>query len=206
MLLQIAKVRRAIQSQGEHRIEVCVPITSDIDLVVAANVRRRRMDAGMTIKDLCAALGVSHQTIVKIERGDIRIQTDKILILSKLFSCSIDELFDGAEREYEKVSTNFIPGFRLLVRSVALIEDQQCLAALLAVTKALADASIATREASAVLAQVQGGEPGDLAPGQVEHLDPGPPLLPQPSGNPAGVVVKNKRATSVGKHKQTPER
>lgn len=183
-----------------------MPITSDIDLIVSVNVRRRRLDAGLTIRDLCVALGVSHQAIVKIERGDIRIQTDKILALSKLFSCSIDDLFDGAQREYEKINTDFIPGFRLLVRSVALIEDQQALSALLAVAKALADASTATREASAVLAQAQGGEPVAMETDQVPGVAPVHLTSPEPPSDPAAAVGKSKRATSPGRRRQTPDR
>lgn len=183
-----------------------MPVTSDIDRIVSLNIRKRRLAAGMTIKDVAIALGISNQMIVKIERGDVRIQPDKMLTISNLFSCSIDDLFDGAANEYEKISADFIPGFRLLVRSVAIIEDQQALSALLAIAKALADASIAAREATAVLARAEAGKLDALREYGVEDVAAQPDPVPMLSDDRVRAALKSKRVNSTGKTRKTPER
>ncbi len=50
---------------------------------------------GMTQMKVAEQLGVSQQAIAKWETGDSMPRADKLLELSKLFGCTVDELLKG---------------------------------------------------------------------------------------------------------------
>lgn len=67
------------------------------DIVVGANVRRLRVEADLTLTDLCAALGISHQQLQKYETGANRISAGMLYELARFFALPVDALFDGSE-------------------------------------------------------------------------------------------------------------
>lgn len=67
------------------------------DIVVGANVRRLRTEAGLTLAELCTALGISHQQLQKYETGANRISAGMLYGLARFFALPIDALFDGSE-------------------------------------------------------------------------------------------------------------
>lgn len=69
----------------------------DTDLIVGANVRRMRTEAGLTLADLADALGISHQQLQKYETGANRISAGMLYELARFFAISVDRLFDGGE-------------------------------------------------------------------------------------------------------------
>lgn len=63
-------------------------------LLIGNNVRRLRFDNDeMTQKDLAAAVGVSRQTIVAIEKGQYSPTLELAFKLSKAFDKPINEIF-----------------------------------------------------------------------------------------------------------------
>jgi len=60
---------------------------------VANSVREHRKNAGLTQEDLAAAMSVSRQTIISIEKGKYVPSLPLALKLARFFKCSTDEVF-----------------------------------------------------------------------------------------------------------------
>ncbi|MFF2755731.1 helix-turn-helix transcriptional regulator [Psychrobacillus sp. NPDC058041] len=56
-------------------------------------VREKRIDLGMTQDELSEKLDVSRQTIISLEKGKYNPSITLAFKLSRLFQCSIEELF-----------------------------------------------------------------------------------------------------------------
>lgn len=67
------------------------------DLVVGANLRRLRADAGVTLSELAEALSISHQQVQKYETGANRISAGTLYELARFFAVPYDQLFEGAD-------------------------------------------------------------------------------------------------------------
>lgn len=57
-------------------------------------IRAQRQAAGMKIKDVCAALGVSRTAVFNWEHGQMNPSAANLKRLSALFGCSIDDLLE----------------------------------------------------------------------------------------------------------------
>lgn len=68
-----------------------------IDLVVGANVRRLRADAGVTLSVLAEALSISHQQLQKYETGVNRISAGMLYELARFFAVPYDQLFEDPD-------------------------------------------------------------------------------------------------------------
>lgn len=77
----------------------------------------RKLHGNMTQEKLAEKMGVSRQTISKWETGDASPELEKLLELSKLFSCTLDALLkeDLAPQAdyYSAVSIVTVPAFTL---------------------------------------------------------------------------------------------
>ena len=77
----------------------------------------RKIHGGMTQERLAERMGVSRQTISKWENGEVYPELDKLLELSKLFSCTLDALLkEDMEPQadyYSSVSIVTVPAFTL---------------------------------------------------------------------------------------------
>lgn len=62
-------------------------------------VRDKRMASGMTQDELSEILNVSRQTIISLEKGRYNPSITLAFKLSKLFHCSIEELFIYKEED-----------------------------------------------------------------------------------------------------------
>jgi putative transcriptional regulator len=60
---------------------------------VANSVKEQRKNAGLTQEELAAAMDVSRQTIISIERGKYIPSLPLALKLARFFNCSTDEVF-----------------------------------------------------------------------------------------------------------------
>jgi putative transcriptional regulator len=60
---------------------------------VANSVREHRKSTGLTQEDLAAAMSVSRQTIISIEKGKYVPSLPLALKLARFFKCSTDEVF-----------------------------------------------------------------------------------------------------------------
>lgn len=67
------------------------------DIVVGSNVRRLRVEADLTLAELAAALGISHQQLQKYETGANRVSAGMLYELARVFALPVDALFDGSE-------------------------------------------------------------------------------------------------------------
>jgi transcriptional regulator with XRE-family HTH domain len=67
--------------------------TADIDVLIGARVRSRRMQAKMTQAALGEALGVTLQQIQKYEEGTDRIGSGRLLEVAKVLECDVMEFY-----------------------------------------------------------------------------------------------------------------
>ena len=86
-------------------------------MYLATNLQILRKFAGITQERLSERLGVSRQTVSKWETGDAIPELEKLLELSRIFSCSLDELLKtdltATEDHFSPVSIVTVPGFTL---------------------------------------------------------------------------------------------
>jgi transcriptional regulator with XRE-family HTH domain len=69
----------------------------DVDTHVGAQVRRRRMLAGLTQQDVAKVLGVSFQQVQKYENGANRISAGRLFILARILGTGLIEFYDGLD-------------------------------------------------------------------------------------------------------------
>ena len=77
----------------------------------------RKRTGNMTQEKLAETMGVSRQTVSKWETGEAVPELDKLMELSKLFSCSLDSLLkedmSAQEDHFSEVSLVTVPAFTL---------------------------------------------------------------------------------------------
>ena len=61
----------------------------------SANIRHLRATKGMTQEQLAMIVGVSRQAIAKWEAGGTYPETEKLIRLSQIFECSLDDIITG---------------------------------------------------------------------------------------------------------------
>ncbi len=74
------------------------------DLSMGDNLRKLRLDYGLSQEKLCAELqrlgcDIGRSTYEKYETGELNIRISVIVALHKIYSCSYDAFFDGLDRE-----------------------------------------------------------------------------------------------------------
>ena len=62
---------------------------------IGENIKKCRLNKGLTQKDLASVIGVSFQQIQKNEKGDTKIDVFKLNELAKLFDVNLDDLCNG---------------------------------------------------------------------------------------------------------------
>ncbi|MBQ8814666.1 MAG: helix-turn-helix transcriptional regulator [Lachnospiraceae bacterium] len=88
---------------------------------VAKHIRELRISKNMTQMNLADELGVSYQAVSNWERGNSMPDISKLEDLSRIFSCTIDELL-GASRETEAVKKVVLQEtHKLKLKDVALV-------------------------------------------------------------------------------------
>jgi|SRR5882672_7027528 len=99
------------------------------DVLVGANIRRRRVDRGCSQEASGAALGVSFQMLQKVESGRNRISASKLALLAAFFNCSILDFFEGVgdKKASERIlsSANSDMNCRVVHAFNALVPKQQ---------------------------------------------------------------------------------
>ena len=77
----------------------------------------RKLHGNMTQEKLAERMNVSRQTVSKWETGDVYPDLDKLMELSKMFSCTIDALLkedmEPQEQYLSEVSIVTVPAFTL---------------------------------------------------------------------------------------------
>jgi len=68
-----------------------------IDMQVGANIRARRLRAGLSQEVLGEQLGITFQQLQKYEKGTNRVSASRLVIVSRALRCHVGDLFDGTE-------------------------------------------------------------------------------------------------------------
>lgn len=68
------------------------------------NLRRLRLDAGLSQEKVCAELqrrgcDIGRTTYAKYESGELNIRASVIIELKKFYKCTYDEFFAGLDQE-----------------------------------------------------------------------------------------------------------
>jgi len=69
---------------------------SDVDRVVGENVRKFRLERGLTLAELGSSLGITHQQLQKYETGANRISAGMLFSLSEVLCVPIESLFQDS--------------------------------------------------------------------------------------------------------------
>ena len=69
---------------------------TEIDKLVGRNVRRVRLERGLTLSDLGEQLGISHQQLQKYETGTNRLSAGMLCALAEVLEVRIESLFNDA--------------------------------------------------------------------------------------------------------------
>ena len=72
------------------------------DRFMGANLRRLRLDNGLSQEKLCAELqrrgcDIGRTTYAKYESGELNIRASELIELRKIYACSYDEFFSGLD-------------------------------------------------------------------------------------------------------------
>lgn len=78
---------------------------TEVDIIVGANIRQRRIAAGFTQAGLGAMLSepVSSQQISKYELGEDQVGANMLVALGGVLKCSLTDLFDGVAATKRKI-------------------------------------------------------------------------------------------------------
>lgn len=68
-----------------------------IDMQVGANIRLRRLRAGLSQDVLGEQLGITFQQLQKYEKGTNRVSASRLVMISRVLRCYVGDLFDGTE-------------------------------------------------------------------------------------------------------------
>lgn len=68
-------------------------------------IRSERARLGLSQDDLAEKLGVSRQSIINWEQGDVDLKASVVVAMAELFSCSTDYLLGCTNERLPKVAT-----------------------------------------------------------------------------------------------------
>ena len=60
--------------------------------MIGDNIKKYRILKNMSLRDLAKELSISQTAVAKYEKNDLIPDGEKLLLLSKVFNCSIDDL------------------------------------------------------------------------------------------------------------------
>jgi transcriptional regulator with XRE-family HTH domain len=69
--------------------------TSDVDSVIGARTRSRRLQLGMSQERLAELLGITFQQVQKYEKGANRISASRLVQIAKALGIEVAYFFDG---------------------------------------------------------------------------------------------------------------
>ena len=98
----------------------------DADLEMGRRIRLRRLEAGISQKELGDKLGVTFQQVHKSERGFNRVSAARLQLIAEMFGVDIPFFYDGDGKELDVDSLLARNGFfsLRLLRAYTAIKDQ----------------------------------------------------------------------------------
>ena len=110
-----------------------------VDLRVAAKVRARRVELGLTQQDLADAIGVTYQQAHKYERGVNRLSPGRLDQISIALSVPVSYFFEDAVAQFNGAD-QYQRGRIEAARAVASLTNPKHVAAIANLARALNDA------------------------------------------------------------------
>lgn len=106
-----------------------VPGTSDVDVAIGIEIKRRRLQVSMTQEELGASSGVTFQQIQKYERGVNRVSASRLQRIAATLGCSMADLMgaaaDGPSAAPADSGFAALPAVRALGRSFERLTDDR---------------------------------------------------------------------------------
>ncbi len=122
-------------------------LPNNVDLQIGRNLKSKRLNSGLSLKDMANILQVSFQQIQKYEKGQNRLSASSLFLLSEALGVKIEDFFENvtrdschlqeetAEFEYlENVSDHEITN---LIKSYSMIQDKEVRKKILSLTVTL---------------------------------------------------------------------
>jgi len=106
------------------------PDEGRLERAIAAQVRRLRQSAGMTLTDMAVRTGISKPMLSKIENAQTSCSLTTLARLADALSVPVTSLFRGADTEREAVFTPAGAGARIVQRGTRVGHDYTLLGAL----------------------------------------------------------------------------
>lgn len=125
-----AASKKPSQKAGNDRPNARAP--TDMDILFGQTIRRERIARNMTLSELGAALGISHQQLQKYETGSNRVSVGMIVKLSDALQLPVESLFADTVPEPRPDSRN-----RLRIDKLLEQFDEEELSRVYAILRAL---------------------------------------------------------------------
>ncbi|WP_299949644.1 helix-turn-helix domain-containing protein [Hyphomonas sp. BRH_c22] len=94
---------------------------TEADIAFGHTIRKERMAQDMTLAELAAALGLSHQQLQKYETGTNRVSAGMVLKIAEALNLTLDELF-AASRVAPRTTS---PALAKCVRLLGQFDDTE---------------------------------------------------------------------------------
>lgn len=90
--------------------------------IIAANLRRLRIESGLLQEDVALALGITHQQVQKYESGSNRLPLQTVPQLCDLLGIPVEDLLNGIQAG-KKAPPSLSPDIRHLARTLYHMPD-----------------------------------------------------------------------------------
>ena len=124
--------------QRESSRAVRTPISDTADTHVAARIRARRIELGLSLQQVADAIGVTYEQVHKYETGQSRIMLERLWDLAQALDVPIGYFYLGLPGVGEASEPPGGPLTAGLIRSVANIKNRREQEAFCAVIRELA--------------------------------------------------------------------
>ena len=116
----------------------------DVDRLVGARIRARRVMLGITLQELAEAIGVTYQQANKYERGTNRVAAGRLAAIASALGAPVNSFFDGLEEAPAKAPSSEQRMLLELARNFLALPTRRHQESICAVVRALAEPPGAT--------------------------------------------------------------
>ncbi len=87
--------------------------TNEVDHHIGQCLRTRRIEIGLSQKQLAAKIGISFQQLQKYENGFNRISASRLYLVAKVIGVSLMHFFTDCEKTGEKTGDKTTPSYQM---------------------------------------------------------------------------------------------